>query len=426
MTIFSALLSASVFLGTQLAPTLVIGKLSLYRILIFLGILLLAFQISRDKKSFVWGNKLQASKIFLFYVAFFAFSFLTILFAKDVTAWFRAAYFYIFGFFAITILFFTIEDMKAWRKVMDFTWIFMGILVFMGLYEYFSKSFLFSDAAYRALYKSKATYDPMIPFTVFANGNDYAAMLVGYIALSFRYINMESSFKKLIPVLIMDLLAYFLIMKSTSRMAILSAMLLIVVFVISQFKFSMDVMKNKFWILMGAFILIVLILGGLKMAKIFQRHMVIAQDGYISSETIRVNVIKSGFVYLAQSYGLGIGLGNIEYYLSTFKIFPTRNVIRMHNWFMEILVTGGLTSFISYILAYGLMVYCLFQRRKHREYKYDCKALIAFIISFLLTSGISSSMVTIEWHWVVFALMLSFLKVSEKEMRGKYELKNNR
>ncbi len=425
MTLFSSILSASVFLGTQFAITLGIGKMSLYRLMIFLGLALLLISIIQDKKKLVWDNKLQATKIYIIFIIFFFISLLTIILAKDVKAWFRAAYFYFLGFMAISLLFFTIEDMKAWRRVMDVVWIFLGVLVFMGLYEYFTKSYLFSDAAYKALYRSKATYDPMIPFTIFANGNDYATLLVAYLALSFRYISPETKLKKLIPVLLMDLLAFFLIAKSTSRMAVLSSLLLILIFVASRYKFHVDVRKNKYWICIGIFLLLIFLFGGLKLLKMLKRHMIIAQDGYISSEQIRVNVIKSGILYLARSWGLGIGIGNVEYYLSTFKYFPTRKVIRMHNWFIEILVSGGILSFISYIAAYGLIIFCLFQRRRHLEYKNDCRGLIAFAVSFILTSGISSSMVTIEWHWVVFALMLSFIKVSEMEMRKKNELEHN-
>src|SRR5690606_4009112 len=78
-----------------------------------------------------------------------------------------------------------------------------------------------------------------------------------------------------------------------------------------------------------------------------------------SSVSIRTNLLKNVIVFVENSFGFGIGVGNSEHYMKTKAVFPTANQYNVHNWFAEIMANYGIIIFVLYVLLYIYLVITL-------------------------------------------------------------------
>lgn len=71
------------------------------------------------------------------------------------------------------------------------------------------------------------------------------------------------------------------------------------------------------------------------------------------SGAVRTNLLNDGLDLVAESGGLGVGAGNAEVRVRGLVDFP--GVGNLHNWWLEVLVNGGLLAFAVYLLFYLLI-----------------------------------------------------------------------
>ena len=138
----------------------------------------------------------------------------------------------------------------------------------------------------------------------------------------------------------------------------------------------------------------------------------------VTGDTGRVNLLRNGMIFLAATFGFGVGAGNIEAWMANYRFLPTQNIINMHHWWAEILVAYGVIIFVLYTLVYILLIYRLFQIRKKQTKQMSgvSNQLIAFLIVYSLASITSASNMLIEWHWIFFGLIIAYIKVYEDEL----------
>jgi len=131
----------------------------------------------------------------------------------------------------------------------------------------------------------------------------------------------------------------------------------------------------------------------------------------LGSIGVRLNLIKNSLIFLVNSFGFGVGAGNVEYYMANFPVYETGSVLNVHNWWAEILVDYGIFIFVGYALLYlGLFIklYRTYGKIGNSE-KMICEALLVGLVTFFFASISSSSIMAIGAQWIFFAFALGFL-----------------
>ena len=74
------------------------------------------------------------------------------------------------------------------------------------------------------------------------------------------------------------------------------------------------------------------------------------------SDIIRLNLIKSGWDFLTETCFMGVGAGNIEYWMANKSHIYMMGYTNMHNWYMEILVGYGIIVFTLFLIMVVKMI----------------------------------------------------------------------
>lgn len=138
---------------------------------------------------------------------------------------------------------------------------------------------------------------------------------------------------------------------------------------------------------------------------------------YLTSNTIRVNLILNGLEFLKENPLTGIGAGNIDYYLENEALYPTRNITKMHNFYLEILVAYGIIIFVGYLIFYGAICIKLLRQwarlRLKVANKMSALTLLVFWGSFSFSCISSSSNLSKEWIWLLIGITLATIKMKD-------------
>lgn len=127
------------------------------------------------------------------------------------------------------------------------------------------------------------------------------------------------------------------------------------------------------------------------------------------SDSIRMNLITNGLRTLfKESFGIGIGVGSIEGYMSQYS--NTGGILNIHNWPIEILVSGGIVVFalaISFYVKFILDFYKLrYENRLAKDDALIVKVVLAFSLVFVIASMAPSTIITSDYHFVLFAIFV--------------------
>lgn len=416
MTIYIALMAGAVFFGSNLfSIPMAGGHLSPYRALVLGAVLLAFFHMITNRKQLAWRAGLEANKLYFGFVAFFSLSLLSFLWVANRKAWFKSNVILLIALMAMTAIFFYINRYQDWKRVMDFIWICLVILLLLGLVEDMTGHYFQGDEAFTTLWGDRATQEKRVAFVSFSNGNDYAVLLSGFLCLSLARLFRPRGPASSLFTYAMMALALYLIYRSDSRLALISSVIVLVLALLLRFRWDLHFHWSSPWLLgLGFFGMI-----GYAAYPALENWVYIMMTpgvlSYISSEQIRFGLMQNGFLFLGKTMGLGVGTGNVEPWMALYRHFETDGKTNLHNWWGELLIANGVLGFMIYVGTYLLMSICLVRRRRLEKYRADANALLLFMINWVLVSSVSASNMLIEWHWVVFALIISFIKVTELE-----------
>lgn len=439
MKYFLMILVASVFMGTEiLAVPTPFAQLTIYRVFslsvpLFIGY----FMVQKNPTIKIKNNSYATFSVAVFILWWF-WSIISFLWIKDVRLWLQAVFLLTLGISSIIGLYFWVQNFDQWKKLLRIIWLMMSLLIGLGYYEIITNHYIFADLGKLDKYSTFVS-DPMtrIPITHFENQNDFATMLLAYIAIGLMLYYLTPHMFKKMGYLFSVFLGSYLIYRSGSRTILMC--LFLYAGCLFALKFKWDI-KRKYY---GIALVLFIILGILALAYIpAVQNMVdtliyTGRSDIINGDTGRINLLRNGIIFLAATFGLGVGAGNIEAWMANYRFLPTQNIINMHHWWAEIMVAYGVIVFIFYTLAYILLIYRLFQIRRHqtKRFKQVSNQLIAFLIVYSVASITSASNMLIEWHWVFFGIIIAYIKNyetnvsydSEKtlKLRGKYEFNYN-
>src|SRR5699024_937491 len=439
MKYFLMILVASVFMGTEiLAIPTPFAQLTIYRVFALSIPLYIGYSmVQKDPLLEVKKNSYAT-----FFVAVFIFwwlwSIVSFLWVKDLRLWLQAVFLLTLGISSILGLYFWVENFPQWKKLLQIAWFMMTLLVGLGYYEITTNHYIFANLDKLDKYHTFVS-EPMtrMPITHFENQNDFATMLLAYITVGMILYYLTPRAIKKIIYLISIFLGSYLIYRSRSRMILLCLILYGVCIFFLKFKWDIKKKYNVIGLILFAILGILAIIYIPAVQNMINTLIYTGSSDIVTGDTGRVNLIRNGIIFLAATFGLGVGAGNIEAWMENYRFLPTQNIINMHHWWAEILVAYGVIVFTLYTLAYILLIYRLFQIRKKqiKRMKNVTNQLITFLLIFSLASITSASNMLIEWHWVFFGLIIAYVKiyetklslVSEKilKLREKYEFNYN-
>lgn len=419
----------SVFLGTQILAIDIGFKLSLYRIL-FLCVCgtFVTLMMNNDKRLSFYPRKISNSYI-MFYGVRFLYSLASIGWAKSFSGWAKANVFIGIGFFTMLFIHLFIKEKKD--VLFLFKSIALGVIlhIFIGFFELFSSKYLWASDHFITKYQPESRdFFTRIPISIYPNENDYATiLLMGSFFLLILLWNTKNIFYKLIYG-VLWISSFFLINQTDSRANVLAFAVGLSVMVLIYLRkvITKKMLLSIFAIAASGSIAALVISSSLQeqLSSILLLFSKSQEYGGSSNET-RINLIKNGFSFLQQSFGFGIGAGNIEYWMKTVAPFQTGGISNMHNWWMEILTAYGIFVFVLYILVYVGMIlkaYAYYRSSKDSFIRRTSLAFIGYLSAFTIASISSATNITNEWQWVIFGVIIVFYSYCEKKEPKKKQL----
>ena len=350
-----------------------------------------------QEKKWHWNtnNKFYFEFLFVWMIE----NIISLLWIKDYRAWMKYTYYimvFLFFIFYFRSILKTEKDYKKIHKVL------MGMIVALngiGWDEIFTGRLLFSDVDARVM--EVALYNRN-PVACMGNPNDFALVMLFGFFLVYCYDTKGKKGKWFYRVL--QISCVLLIICTDSRSVLVAFACGIVS--IGVIEFLHIPQKRKYWLMTGIFLLVMGVLlfenGNLNFDFSLKK---------LNSEAIRINLILNGVHFLKETFGLGVGGGNFEFWMRNYTVYNTGTAINMHNWWMEIMVCYGILIFVFYIVFYLKIFKIFYQKYRssvERQTKKKYMGILALIVSFVVGSIGSSSLFSSIHIWCIWALIASY------------------
>jgi len=404
---FTIFLIFSCLIGPNFSLTIFGIQLSLYRFALVIALII--FFNSSIKQLF--KHKKTNGIIFIYFLfVWFLYSLINFLWISDYASWSKYLAFLGSGFIVSFLIIANINSSNLFIAIIKMVVILAGLLGLLGIYESLTGNYYFLDSNSLEWYRDTSLLQKVTnfrePITVFANPNNYALFLFYTVAFTAMLIFREK--KKYVKFLYISILiiCLFSIIITLSRSAVLG----LIIFSLSllYFLFKKGTIKiKKSVIKTSIFILIVLFYFILHNANFIDDIFVfdISSDG--SSDYLRQNLIFNGFSFLYNSLFLGVGLGNIEFYMKFKSLYDVGTITNIHNWWMEILVSSGIFIFLFYLFIY-LNTFIKSVKNINFNLSEDLfwinSVFASLQLGFIFASIGPSSLIGCEWFWPLLAL----------------------
>jgi teichuronic acid biosynthesis protein TuaE len=384
-------------------------QLSIFRFLLIFSFLF----YSKILKKSLNQIKVDNNNFYLHFLFFWIiYSLITVIWVNDMFSWIKSLTFIVIGLYTTIIIFAVLDNKTKIKKAIDSIVLASFLIFFLAFYEMFTGNYLFVTEGNLEYYQEFSLLQSATgfrePVTFFGNPNNYSLFL--YFTFVFGILNYKIKLNKFVKVYygFVALIAFFLIVCTQSRSGFIGCgiFLLSLVF-ISFLKNSLIGRLRMFFVLSILFIGLFYYLND---NFDFFRDVItidLSNNSSGSSDDIRKNLIRNGIHFLYSSYFMGVGVGNIEYYMSNFPKYNTGDTTNIHNWWMEILVSSGVVIFCFYILVYAKSTYHSFKyffQSKNLENKKIYSVFLCFFLGFIVSSIGPSSLIDNEWYWTLMAI----------------------
>lgn len=387
-----------------------IGEVSTYRLFLFLATMMACVQCIFSRRTiFLYNQNTRYSILFLiFWVVYAAF---TILWTRDFNNYVKIMFFLMTGVLCIVLIsdYCEINELTNVLKALN-----LGLLMqcFLGYYEFFSGNYLFLKQESVDIYLSRNLHYPV---AMMGNPNDFSTgMFFGIVACLYLYYIKENRLLRRVFYLTC-VSVYIVVIALSNAKACLGGAIACILF----FLYKKGGKSGR--ILAFASIFAVLVIPSIN-SYIFSRIDLTYFRTKGESFSIRVNLIRNGFYFLVRTLGLGVGNGQIEYWMKTSARYNTGNILNMHNWWMEILSGYGLIIFMGYMFFFFNLYHGFMTKYKHNSDSYYGKQMLVFaaaLIGMILTLVGSSSNMTKEYVWLFWAVLIAFQRQSEPQLSYK-------
>lgn len=418
LTILSALFPGSFF-------SLDFGsfQLSVFRICLLGLAILFLMEIIKSK-----GEQIKTA-VMSHYTLFFMMTWLIVsvlsgFWVIDYIPWFKAVYFIGTGTLTAFVFSEFLKDEKDVARVLRTISPVIAIHNVIGWSEVISKTYIFlSDQRLERYLRYKH------PVSAFGNTNDFAIFLLFAVFFSLiNWLNATRRAEKVFHALLMAssfLLIYFTGSRATMMGLLTAGGFLLVLKLVRRPPGTAKISAGL--VLAGGLILLMFASGWMDGIA----SGISALVSGTSSASIRINLLRNGLYFLAQTRGIGVGAGNIESWMLRYPIHNTFEVLNIHNWWMEILVGYGAVIFILYLVFYARLLIGMTKSAVHSQdplIRHLSLGMVLILAGFIFASVSSSSNINSEWLWVFWSIIIAFFNHGGKsahEREGITAEKNN-
>lgn len=380
-------------------------QLSIFRgLIILITIFIILEMFIKNRAPLKLGRNNRYS--FMFMAIWLLYAFFSLGWVKDYSSWLRSVYFIGLGFLCVIVF------SKYLRNKTDILMVFKLIVLMavfhnlIGWYEISTGNYFFLSADRIFRYSRDS-----LPVSMFGNTNNLATFLLFSVFITYACAaNTKNLILKLIY-LATIISSIILLVMTKSRANILGLILASAVFV------SLSVCNKRtrhtlLILLLGMFMIFLTypeVLSNLFI--MISRNLYFRFSDQTGSDVTRINLIKNGFLFLVKTFGFGIGAGNVEFWMASYGVYNTGQIVNMHNWWMEILTCYGIIIFIMYLLFYSKLFLSAYRKFKRSLDKMDTSislGIMCCMAGYTLGSVSSSSNISSEWLWVFWAIAIAY------------------
>lgn len=247
------------------------------------------------------------------------------------------------------------------------------------------------------------------PVSTFTNTNNLGCYLTIMIFLSLYSYNIEKKdSKKKIFHIILVVSSLFILINTNSRAAIISIVISLFIYVIFMIK------RLKVFLSISLISLVFVVTINLNynynmyfnsfVSDVFSIN-ILSTGG---SDFYRKNAYLNGLDFLKDTYGFGVSVGNVEFWMENYGLRFTNNIKPLHNWWLEILVSSGIVVTFFMLLTWCTYYVNIFTSYINSNSNYKKKLLKVNImiigIAFTVASIAPSSLYKMEWPWVLLGV----------------------
>ena len=394
-------------------------SLFLYRIMLIAAFALFLWRM-RDKGSYIsqW-QQIRVKGILGFFAAWFLYGLISLLWAHSVTDGLKYMSLLAMG---MGFVFLIVMYIQRLDQVVTFysIWLVMTVFVMgIGFYNHFTLNHLPNTSLYLG-----PAYKQHYPTSVFFNQNDFATFLsISFFLYLACMRQMKNGYLKVFGFL-GAIAALYLILLTESRASLLGIFAGVAIYVwllLPRF------LKKWSIIAASALVVIGIAVFSAKIYSVFYDLFLASQVAHSFSEPLpsniaRANLIKNAWHFFTNSYGFGVGAGNVSYYLAHFSIFDTDQVVEVHNWLLEVMTNFGFAIMLGYISVYAYLMFTLYKQYQwadSRSAKMIIEGLFAAMLSFLVSSISPSSVSNLYFHWVFLGLVIAAVNMLKNKQRLK-------
>ncbi|WP_078550016.1 teichuronic acid biosynthesis protein TuaE [Litchfieldia alkalitelluris] len=404
------LLICSTFLNQSIF-TIHLGffSLFLYRMLLITVVTLFVLHIFKEKNFIDYWNQVHVKGILLFFLVWIVYGTISLLWVKSLIAGIKYLFLLGIGIAFIFLAVFLLKKLSQLFAVYLFWSVMSMLLLILGCVNHFGHIQLPSSTLYGA-----PEYKLGYPTAVFFNQNDFATFLTISFFFYFSALkNSRNSYFKC-GAFILSGLSVYMIYLTESRASLLAIGVGLIIYVLM----IVPSLLKKVIVITSA--LTITLLFYLNIEKIYSILLQLSEASTesTSSNVVRLNLIKNTFAFFIESFGFGVGVGNLPFYLENQAIYDTNHVVEVHNWLVEIIGNFGWGIFLGYLTMYIYLIhrlYCFYKKRLGNQAKWLVEAAILSLIAFLVSSISPSSVSNLFFHWVFLGFVISLLSV----LRGK-------
>ncbi|MBU8695746.1 teichuronic acid biosynthesis protein TuaE [Bacillus pumilus] len=394
-------------------------SLFLYRIMLIAAFVLFIWRM-REKGTYIsqW-QQIRVKGILGFFAAWFLYGLISLLWAHSVTDGLKYMSLLAMG---MGFVFLVVMYIQRMDQVVTFysIWLVMTVFVMgIGFYNHFTLNHLPNTSLYLG-----PAYKQHYPTSVFFNQNDFATFLsISFFLYLACMRQMKNGYIKAFG-LLGAIAALYLILLTESRASLLGIFAGVAIYV---WLLLPRVLKKWSIIAASGLVVIGIAVFSAKIYSTFYDLFLASQVAHSFSEPLpsniaRANLMKNAWHFFTNSYGFGVGAGNVSYYLAHFSIFDTDQVVEVHNWLLELMTNFGFAVMLGYISLYAYLMFTLYKQYQWadtRSTKMIIEGLFAAMLSFLVSSISPSSISNLYFHWVFLGLVIAAVNMLKNKQRLK-------
>ena len=383
-----------IFIGFKIGTT----YFSFYRITALIS---LVFFILYNRQIFNRLHETGIKKMMILFAIWALISLIQIPFFKDFHTGFKSILVFFCSIFVYLFLYTFISNKKQVKLLLLSITIAIMVMMVFCLIEIFTGHY-FESVRYGYTAKWESNIFNLYNPAIYANPNNTSfLMYISFVVLLLSFIVFNNKIIKISFVILM-FVAAFIIVCTNSRAGLYTAVLFPCLTLLSLLPFKFYKVFRKYVFLP----VVALAIIGIVLFLSLKDSSVVIED------QSRIDLYTNAFYTLFHnSYGFGVGLGQMHYYLGQFS--NTGGLDIAHSFFVEILLCSGVIVFSIIAVCFVLLIDKYVLRFYKNGTIYSTSGLSALVMStsmvcFVLMSFSPSSFFEYDWFWFVVALLAVF------------------